>query len=221
MRKVLLIVAIAILVQPSSGLFAQRPHPSGQDKIKEPNSVPGNDTVRKRKQKTGGQQAKKSTGDRNAIFDRLDLNRDGKLTAGEIPEPMQRRLSQMDANGDGAITRKEFAAAVIKRMQNSRTAEGGQRSPQQGRIKPQREPNAATMFQRIDRNSDGRISLDEAPERMKDKFARMDANGDGFIDEQELNSVLQKMKQGKTKSRYDSDPEATKGQLPKRPPSDG
>ncbi len=221
MQKILFIVAIAVLVQSSSVLSAQRPDSSNQDKVKGQNSVPRNDATRKKKQKARGLQAKKSAGDPNAIFDRLDRDGDGMLKADEVPEPIRRRIAQMDADTDGAITRKELASGLIKRMRNSRNAEGVERGPQKEQIKPKRQQNSATMIERVDGNSDGRISLDEAPERLKHKFARIDANGDGFIDEQELNSALQKIKQGKTKNRYETDPETTNGQLPKRPPGDG
>lgn len=225
MRKILLIVAIAILVQSSSALFAQRPNPSNQDKIKGQDNVPGDKPARKKQQNASGFSAKKSAGDSNAIFDRLDRNSDGKLTSDEVPEPMQRRIAQMDTDNDGSITRKEFTAALLKRMRSSQNADGAQRGPNKAqmnaRLKPNREQNAATMIQRLDKNSDGQISIDEAPDHMKDKFARMDANGDGFVDVQELDSAMQRIKQGKTKGRYETDPATTKGQLPKRPPSDG
>jgi RND family efflux transporter MFP subunit len=43
----------------------------------------------------------------------------------------------------------------------------------------------------FDRDGDGKLSRDEAPERMRDSFNQLDTNGDGFIDAAEL-SALQK-----------------------------
>jgi len=43
-----------------------------------------------------------------AIFSRFDRNSDGKLTEGEVPAGLWQRLSNMDANNDGAITPEEF-----------------------------------------------------------------------------------------------------------------
>lgn len=38
----------------------------------------------------------------------------------------------------------------------------------------------------LDKDGDGKISLDEAPGGMKDHFSKMDGNGDGFIDKAEM-----------------------------------
>lgn len=47
------------------------------------------------------------------MFDRLDANDDGRLSAEEMrrPDPTERRFSRVDADGDGAITQEEFDAA--------------------------------------------------------------------------------------------------------------
>ena len=43
-----------------------------------------------------------------------------------------------------------------------------------------------------DHDGDGKISLDEAPERMQDRFDMMDANGDGFLEKAELEAMTQR-----------------------------
>jgi hypothetical protein len=50
----------------------------------------------------------------------------------------------------------------------------------------------------LDKDSDGKLSLEEAPERMKESFSKIDADGDGFIDAKELGAIRRKM-QGKAK----------------------
>ncbi|HWB00257.1 MAG TPA: efflux RND transporter periplasmic adaptor subunit, partial [Pirellulales bacterium] len=59
-------------------------------------------------------------------FSALDANHDGKITTDEMPERMRGFAGQMDANGDGGVDSKEFAA-VQARMQQSRT--GGAAPP--------------------------------------------------------------------------------------------
>ncbi|WP_299739356.1 calcium-binding protein [uncultured Roseobacter sp.] len=50
------------------------------------------------------------------MLERLDANADGKLSAEELEKPgrADRRFNRADADGDGAITRAEFDAAVAK-----------------------------------------------------------------------------------------------------------
>ncbi|HCU36939.1 MAG TPA: hypothetical protein DGT21_16275 [Armatimonadetes bacterium] len=42
------------------------------------------------------------------------------------------------------------------------------------------------MFAEFDKNSDGRLTKDELPERFADRMMRADANGDGAITKEEL-----------------------------------
>ena len=47
---------------------------------------------------------------------------------------------------------------------------------------------AATMFQKMDANSDGRIDAADREARQEARFARLDTNGDGTISEDEFNA---------------------------------
>lgn len=42
------------------------------------------------------------------------------------------------------------------------------------------------MFEHLDGNDDGKLTADEAPPKIKERFAKIDTNGDGAIDEAEL-----------------------------------
>ncbi|MCA9015069.1 MAG: hypothetical protein KDA77_07025, partial [Planctomycetaceae bacterium] len=42
---------------------------------------------------------------------------------------------------------------------------------------------------RIDKNSDGKVSKDEAPERLQERFDTLDVNKDGFLDAGELSKL--------------------------------
>ncbi|MEE2643033.1 MAG: hypothetical protein VX768_20565 [Planctomycetota bacterium] len=46
------------------------------------------------------------------------------------------------------------------------------------------------MLKALDRNQDGKLSREEAPDRMKERFAQMDGNGDGFVDRTELAKLM-------------------------------
>jgi len=45
------------------------------------------------------------------------------------------------------------------------------------------------ILERFDKNKDGKIGKDEAPERMKDRFGELDKNQDGAIDKDELKAM--------------------------------
>ena len=46
----------------------------------------------------------------------------------------------------------------------------------------------AALLER-DADSDGKLSRDELPEQMLRRFDRIDANGDGFLDREELEAM--------------------------------
>jgi collagen type III alpha len=81
---------------------------------------------------------------------------------------MKENFDKMDANKDGFLTPDE-----LKRP-------GGPGGPGGER------PNPAEMFKRLDKDGDGKVSKEEAPERMKENFDKMDANKDGFLTPDEL-----------------------------------
>jgi hypothetical protein len=55
-------------------------------------------------------------------------------------------------------------------------------------------PEGAPPIMRHDRNHDGKVSRDEAPPRIKEHFDRIDANGDGFIDEVEARQHAERLR---------------------------
>jgi len=57
--------------------------------------------------------------------------------------------------------------------------------------------NMERFFGRLDRNQDGSIGLDEAPERMKGRFANIDSNSDNKITREELQAAFANMQGGR------------------------
>jgi hypothetical protein len=51
------------------------------------------------------------------LFDRLDVNNDGRLDAADREARRQARFDRLDANNDGTISREEYAAARAERGQ--------------------------------------------------------------------------------------------------------
>lgn len=54
----------------------------------------------------------------------------------------------------------------------------------------------AQLLERMDSNNDLKLSLNEVQGRLKDRFASIDQNSDGFINEQEFNSVPKPQRKG-------------------------
>lgn len=116
--------------------------------------------------------------DPEQLFKRLDANGDGKLSKDELPERFGQRILQADANKDGVVTKEEFAE-VAKRM-------GG------GRGGPQGKPDAAQLFERADKNGDGKLTKDELPGPLAERLMKADADGDGAVTKAELEEARKK-----------------------------
>jgi hypothetical protein len=54
---------------------------------------------------------------------------------------------------------------------------------------------------RFDTSGDGKISLEEAPDPLKQRFGDMDANNDRFIDEEEMKQMFGRMRGGRRRGR--------------------
>ncbi|HJT31242.1 MAG TPA: hypothetical protein VJ783_04275, partial [Pirellulales bacterium] len=50
-------------------------------------------------------------------------------------------------------------------------------------------------FKQLDKDGDGKVSLEEMPEDRRERFGRMDTNGDGFIDQDEQKAMAERMRQ--------------------------
>ena len=71
------------------------------------------------------------------MFERSDANGDGKLTGDEIPERMRDKLKMIDKDGDGSISKSEFAA-MASRMEDGQGKRPGKDGNTGGGVKPKR-----------------------------------------------------------------------------------
>ena len=147
-----------------------------------------------------------------AMFQRLDANRDGALTQQEIaavrtqakgqraqrpadPARQQQRIdrafARMDVNRDGSITRQEFAQAREARGERRGEARGERRGMRgMGGMRGQ-------MLAMADANRDQRVTLQEATSAALQHFDRADLNRDGRLTREERMQARQQLRQSR------------------------
>lgn len=99
-------------------------------------------------------------------FQRLDTNRDGRVSKEELQISIKRRFGNLDANRDGVISREEFQA---------RKTVAGQSAP---------------SFEQLDADRNGNLSIPEFSAPVLWRFARLDSDGDGFLSRTETARYL-------------------------------
>ena len=121
-------------------------------------------TATKKRERPVAQPRDRREGDRgrrrfnpDQFFKRFDKNGDGKLTLDEFPEKIRDRIKPLYKKlGKDALTKEDFSKL--------RRGKGGRPSPEQ-------------FFKQFDKNNDGKLTLDEFPEklrgRMKPLFKRL------------------------------------------------
>jgi Ca2+-binding EF-hand superfamily protein len=136
-------------------------------------------------------------------FAKLDKKGDGKLTVDELSmqhadqapsgkraEFAERRFDKLDANRDGVVTLSEYTAAATAKFKELDTAGTGRITPDEIAASPKAYERAEHVSKRIvkrlDTNGDSVVSREEFLAAAKQRFARIDKNGDGFIDAGEI-----------------------------------
>jgi Ca2+-binding EF-hand superfamily protein len=103
----------------------------------------------------------------------LDADGNGELSSSEIADA-PKVLAKFDKNGDGKIEKEELLAQAPRPQGAPGGAPGGPGEAFAARLKE------------ADKNGDGKLSKEEAPERLQQVFDRIDANGDGQIEQAEM-----------------------------------
>jgi Ca2+-binding EF-hand superfamily protein len=94
-----------------------------------------------------------------AMFDRFDVNGDGKISRAEFDEVRGQLFALADKGGAGSFDLQGFDAIFASMA----------------------DPHLVRMFQELDVNGDLAITAEENAERTQDLVARMDRNGDGVL----------------------------------------
>ena len=110
-----------------------------------------------------GQQAER---DPIAAFKTADTNGDGAVSRAEYAATRMARFDRLDRNGDGAISRDDFGRLI--------------------RLAPRLGRRIDMLLANADSNYDGRVSRAEYAAMPMPLFDKLDGNRDGRIDAQEL-----------------------------------
>lgn len=131
----------------------------------------------------------------DAQFARLDVNRDGSVTADEARQARQanraerrgQMFDRLDANRDGSISREEFNQRPAMRGGEGREGRG-MRAGRQGR-RGGAEARGARMF-----GADGVVTREEFRARALQRFERLDLNRDGTVTAAERQQARQRFR---------------------------
>jgi Ca2+-binding EF-hand superfamily protein len=112
-------------------------------------------------------------------FNRMDRNKDGKLSKEEIRSP---RFKEFDLDGDGFVTLEEYKAVVTGAARGKTGSDAGGQTNQAT-------PSPMEWFNQMDRNKDGKLSKEEVN---SPRFKELDTDGDGFVTLAEYKAFLNK-----------------------------
>ena len=117
-------------------------------------------------------------------------------------------FDRIDADKNGSISRSEFeahASARAERRAERRGPDGamqGRRAMRHARMMRHRGPGpmgggrfGGAMFERMDADHDGRVSLAEASARALEMFDRTDSNRDGTVTPEERRAAMQRFRE--------------------------
>jgi Ca2+-binding EF-hand superfamily protein len=128
----------------------------------------------------GGPGGRQFTPPTNPLFDSLDADKDGEISAEELSSAVA-ALKKLDKDGDGKLSREETRPV------------GGFGGGGFGRGGGPGGFNTAALVERImgnDKNKDGKVTKDEMPENQQAFFDRLDENKDGALDKAEVEKGL-------------------------------
>ena len=153
-----------------------------------------------------------------SVFQKMDANNDGKLTAEEQQDRRKEWFKELDANGDGKVAPDEFLREFIGarfakfdvNIDNSITMEeyvvffaGADAAADQTAACDKRDADGdnevsmveviayrKSVFAAMDADSDGKVTPDEMNAGVGKQFKSLDTNNDGFVTVEEMIAIV-------------------------------
>ena len=158
-----------------------------------PSGTPSRDTDRPRPSSRDAAQPSQ-----DALFAILDRDRDGKLSRREL-EAAGSILARLDRDKDGSVSKREIAAVASDKAPSSRSS----------RERSSRERDSrggiSSYAKRLDKNNDGKITREEASGPIKERFDRLDEDGDGILKVEDVEKAFNRSRSRSPKDSKDSD----------------
>ena len=117
------------------------------------------------------------------MFGRADTNGDGFVSKEEFAAARTAMFTKLDANGDGVVDQAELDKA--REAWHQRRAEKAQADGSTQAETPKKDHHGRFMA-RIDTDSDGKVTTQEFAAAGDRMFAKFDANGDGKLAQDEM-----------------------------------
>ena len=134
----------------------------------------------------------------DGLFAILDRDRDGKLSRREL-EAAGSILARLDRDKDGSVSKREIAAVASDRASSNRSS----------RERSSRERDSrggiSSYAKRLDKNNDGKITREEASGPIKERFDRLDEDGDGILKVEDVEKAFNRSRSRSPKDSKDSD----------------
>jgi hypothetical protein len=123
-------------------------------------------------------------------LERLDANKDGKVTLAEMKSEAAQKFKEIDADKNGRVVEAELTAhheQMRAKFEQERAARGDAgKADGDCHGKKMRHGGKAFFLEKMDANNDGAIDAAEWTGHVEQRFARMDDNGDKVLAGAEL-----------------------------------